>query len=514
MLIHNIGYVTSAVISLSLGLFVLSRGWGKKDYILYFLTTITFVIYCIAHVLGVNATDPELSRMFLLMTNVVLFTVCLTAHFGFSIFKKAHAQRWGIMIMYACATLLTIWLIKAPYLFIESSLPRQFFPHFLNPGPYYWVFAVFFLLSALYMFASLGLYYPKMDKIDRNRLTYFFMSFGYVYVVGSLFFLPIFDIEISMLPTAFIGLYTIPLAYGLLKYDLLNLHVVARHALGYFILVSVVGFMAAGINVLNNYLVQHYTGFPFWPIPFFTGIVILFVGSLIWRQIRQADILKYEFINNISHKFRTPLTHIRWLAEELRDADTPEERNRAVDQIQFASLRLFELTSAVIDVSKDENDLYLYRFTPVKIDEILRELFTAHSDLIERKKLHVRIDVPDQFPNIQADKTRIAFAMQIIFENALIYTKEGGEITVKARQIGGEILVTFKDNGIGIPVDDVTRIFSKFYRSTNARHTDTEGMGIGLYMAKNIIEKHRGSVWASSQGENYGAEFTVSLPIE
>jgi signal transduction histidine kinase len=506
--------VTSAVISLSLGLFVLSRGWGKRDYILYFLTTITFVVYCIAHVLGVNATDPEESKTFLLLTNIILFTVCFTAHFGFSIFKKVHAQRWGLMLMYACATLLTILLCKSPDLFLLNSTSKQFFPNFLNPGPHYWIFAVFFLLSSLYMFVALGLYYHKLDKIDQNRLTYFFMAFGYAYVIGSLFFLPIFGIEISMLPTAFIGLYTIPLAYGLLKYDLLNLHVVARHALGYFIAVCFVGFMTAGVNVLNNYLVQQYTGFPFWPIPFFTGVIILFIGALIWRQMRQADVLKYEFINNISHKFRTPLTHIRWLAEELRDADTAEERNRAVDQIQFASLRLFELTSAVIDVSKDENDLYLYRFTPVKIDDILRDLFTSHSDLIERKKLHVRIDVPSPFPNIQADKTRIAFAMQIIFENSLIYTKESGEITVKARQIGGEVLITFKDNGIGIPLDDVAHIFSRFYRSTNARHTDTEGMGIGLYMAKNIIEKHRGNVWASSLGEDHGSEFTVSLPIE
>jgi signal transduction histidine kinase len=418
------------------------------------------------------------------------------------------------MIMYASATLLTMWIIQKPELFILESVPRQFFPHFLNPGPDYWLFAVFFLVSSLYIFISLGLYYPKMEKMDRNRLNYFFASFGVVYVIGSLFFLPIFGINISMLPTALIGLYTVPLAYGLLKYDLLDVHVVARHALGYFIAVSTVGFLTAGVNVVNNYLVRHFTGFPFWPIPFFTGIMILGIGALIWRHIRQADILKYEFINNISHKFRTPLTHIRWLAEELRDADTAEERNRAVDQIQFASLRLFELTSAVIDVSKDENDLYLYRFTSVKIHEVLRDLFTTHSDVIERKKLHVHIDVPDNMPNIQADKTRISFAMQIIFENALIYTKEAGEVIVKARQIGGEVLITCRDDGIGIPVDDVSRIFSKFYRSTNARHTDTEGMGIGLYMAKNIIEKHKGSVSASSQGENLGSEFTVALPIE
>ncbi len=514
LLIHNIGFTTSAVLSLSLGLFVLSRGWNRREYILYFMTTLTFVIYCIAHLLGVNAVDPVQSKFFLLLTTIVMFTVCFNAHFGFSVFKKLPEQKWGLTIVYSLAVLLSTWLIWKPHLFLLNSAPAQFLPNFLVPGPYYWVFAVYFLIAAAYLFLALGKDYNKMDTIDKNRLNYFFVSFGFAYVIGSLFFLPIFGIQISLLPTAFIGLYTIPLAYGLLKYDLLDLHVVARNALLYFILVSVVGFATAGINVLNNFLIQHFNGFPFWPIPFFSGIVILVVGMIIWRQIRQVDVLKYEFINNISHKFRTPLTHIRWLAEELRDLESLSERNKAVDQIQYASLRLFELTSAVIDVSKDENDLYLYRFTPVHIDEILRDLFTTHDDLIERKKLKVDMDIPNNLPTVQADKTRIQFAIQIIFENALIYTPENGLVSVKARQVGGEVLITFKDDGIGISVDDISRIFSKFYRATNARHTDTEGMGIGLYMAKNIIEKHRGKIWAHSNGEDKGAEFTISLPIE
>lgn len=514
LLIHNIGYTISAVLSLSLGLFVLSRGWDKKDNRLYFFASLTFVIYILAHLLGVNAVDADLSYIFILVTNIIVFSVCFTAHFGFSVFKKLEKQKVGLSIMYICATALALLTVIRPDLLIMGVAPLQFFPNFLYPGPYYWLIAVFFLGSALYFFSVLGLGFSKMEQLDKNRLTYFYLSFGFAYVVGSLLFLPIFGVNINMLPTALIGFYTIPLAYGLLKYDLVNLHVVARHALMYFILVSLVGFSTTGINIINNYLIQHYNGFPFWPIPFFSGIIILLVGTLIWKQIRQADILKYEFINNVSHKFRTPLTHIRWLAEELRDSSDADMRNKAVDQIQYASLRLFELTNAVIDVSKDENDLYLYRFLPVRVETILKDLFTSHDDLIERKKLNIEFDIPDDLPTIQADKTRIQFALQIIFENSLIYTPEEGVINIKARQVGGEVVITFRDNGIGIALDDIPRIFSRFYRATNARHTDTEGMGIGLYMAKNIIDKHRGKIWVNSLGEGKGSEFTITLPIE
>lgn len=514
LLLHNIGYTVSAVLSLSLGLFVLSRGWTKRDNRLYFFASLSFVIYLLAHLLGTNATDPKLSYFFMLVTNVIIFSVCFTAHFGFSVFKKLKQQRVGLAIMYIFAFALMLLTIARPELLIAGVKPVQFFPFFLVPGPYYWTIAVFFLGSAAYFFAALGIGYHKLEQLDKSRLNYFYLSFGYAYVVGSLFFLPIFGMNISMLPTALIGLYTIPLAYGLLKYDLVNLHVVARHALMYFILVSLVGFSTAGINVLNNYLIHLYSGFPFWPIPFFSGIIILLVGTLVWKQLRQADILKYEFINNVSHKFRTPLTHIRWLAEELREDTSQEMRNKSVDQIQYASLRLFELTNAVIDVSKDENDLYLYRFMPVRVEEILKDLFTSHDDLIERKKLDIAFEMDDNLPTIQADKTRVQFALQIIFENSLIYTPEGGQIKIKARQVGGEVVITIRDNGIGISLDDIPRIFSKFYRATNARHTDTEGMGIGLYMAKNIIEKHRGKIWANSLGEGKGSEFTITLPID
>lgn len=514
LLIHNFGFVISAALSLFLGLFVLSRGWSRRDNILYFFATLTFVMFLLAHLLGVNATDADLARTFILGTNIIVFTVCFTAHFGFSVFKKLKSQRLGLMLMYIIASVFGVLTIVKPDWFIPTVAPLQFFPQFLVAGPYYWTLVVFFLASAIYFFAVIGIGHEKLDEVDKNRLKFFYLSFGFAYVVGSLFFLPIFGINFTMLPTALIGLYILPLAYGFLKYDLVDLHVVARHAFMFFFFLTLVGFSTTGINVLNNYLIQNYNGFPFWPIPFFSGIIILLIGTLIWKQLRQTDVLKYEFINNVSHKFRTPLTHIRWLAEELRGEGDQVARNKDVDQIQYASMRLFELTNAVIDVSKDENDIYLYRFTPVRVEVMLKDLFTAHDDLIERKKLHVSFDLGDSLPTIQADKTRVQFALQIIFENSLIYTPESGEILIKAHQVGGEVIITFKDNGIGISPDDLPSIFSKFYRAINARHTDTEGMGIGLYMAKNIIEKHRGRVWANSLGEGKGSEFVVALPIE
>jgi histidine kinase len=202
------------------------------------------------------------------------------------------------------------------------------------------------------------------------------------------------------------------------------------------------------------------------------------------------------------------------LAEDLREVTTEEERNKAVEQIQFASMRLFELTNIVIDASQNNNDLYLYHFTNVNIADIFKEISDTHNDQIEHKLLKVHLDIGPNVPTVKADKTRLQFALQIMYENALVYTPAGGSIDIKVRQIGGEIIVSIKDSGIGINEEDLPHVFSKFYRSQNARHADTEGMGIGLFMAKNIVEKHNGRIWAESYGENKGSTFSVALPIE
>jgi hypothetical protein len=317
-----------------------------------------------------------------------------------------------------------------------------------------------------------------------------------------------------MILTPLIGLYTIPVAYGVYKYDLLNINVAIKSTFLYSFLLVFIGGSIIAVNLLNNRLSLLYTNFPIWLLPLVSAFLVLFVGAVIWNQLRQADLLKYEFINNISHKFRTPLTHIRWLAEEFRDMDNREDRVKAVDQIQFASMRLFELTSAVIGASKNTNDLALYRFGEVNVRDLILDIDKAHRDEVDLKRLSVQFNIDESVGVIYADKARLQFALQIIFENSLKYTPEGGSIDVAVTKNEGEIHISFKDSGIGIRVDDVPHVFSKFFRAVNARHIDTEGMGIGLFIAKDIIEKHKGRIWAESEGENKGATFSVVLPVK
>ncbi len=515
LFIHNVGFIAFAALDLGLGIFVFLRGVKKKAHVLYLLTTLTFVTYCVLHLLSVNELNPFLAHRYLLHTTIVLLMVCLNAHLAFVMFNKEREQKKPLQVMYGGAIALISFFYIVPSAYQSMPTARYYFNNFLNPGPYYWVYMLYFFMVAVYFFSVLAVSYPKSTPGDKNRLKYFFVAFGWAYLMSVPIFMNIYGIStIDMMLTSLTGLYAVPLAYGVFKYDLININIAARNAIIYAFYTVFVGAAIVAVNILNNYLANQYADFPMWLLPMLSGLFVVLVGWVVWRQIREADLLKYEFINNISHKFRTPLTHIRWLAEDLRDTTDQAERGKAVEQIQFASMRLFELTNIVIDASQTTNDIYLYHFTAVNPEEIIREIDKAHEDQIEHKNLHVNIDVGPDIPKVKADKTRLRFALQILFENAIIYTLEGGYIDVKLRQIGGEVIISFKDSGIGIKEEDLPHVFSKFYRSQEARHTDTEGMGIGLFMAKNIVEKHNGRIWAESRGEGQGAVFSIALPIE
>ena len=233
-----------------------------------------------------------------------------------------------------------------------------------------------------------------------------------------------------------------------------------------------------------------------------------------WKKIRETEKLKYEFINNVTHKFRTPLTHIKWLAEELRSEPNLKTRSREVEQIQYAAMRLFELTNILIDVAKDDNDDFLYRFVKSDLSSLIKEIVDNHDEQTQQKKISVSLNIAPHLPEILIDINRLGFAIQILFENAIIYNNKGGSIKFSASREDNSIVCSIEDSGIGIAKEEMPRLFSKFYRAQNARLVDTEGMGLGLFMARSIIEKHGGKLYATSPGIGLGAKFIFNLPIK
>ncbi len=318
LFIHNGGYIFSAALSFIIGIFVLARGPKILFHRLYFLSNLGFSIYALFYILGTGTNNPELSRFFFMFSLVNLFTVTTNAHavWEFLGLGKKFKPVW--MTFYITATILLLFFITNSHSFLLSSKPYLYLNNFINPGNLYWLFVAFFSVVAVFFIGTLFKRWLSSEGSEKTRIAYFFVAFTWAYFSGSIAFLPIFGINADPVFSAFVGIHVIVLAYAMLNKKLIDLHIVASRAITFSIFTVLGGLLIIAGNWLGNYASVNVPGFPAWIAPLISGVAVAIIGFLVMRRLREADLLKYEFINNISHKFRTPLTHIRWLSEELR----------------------------------------------------------------------------------------------------------------------------------------------------------------------------------------------------
>ncbi|MES2409747.1 MAG: ATP-binding protein [Patescibacteria group bacterium] len=515
LLTINIAGIFCTSIILLLGIFVLFKAHRKVSHILFFLLTISVVAYYIGHLLGINATNAISARndfMFLLSD---IFIVIFSIHFVYEVFGQKTIERKVVLYAtYLIGMLLFVYFVINPEMFLGIPHSKLYLPYYYVPGPGFIIFNIFFLLCSLYNVYDLWRCYVGSNNIEKNRAKYMFIGFLYGYTLGSTAFLLVFDIPIDPVYAIFCGLYTIPFAYSFLSFELLDVRVVAKKAFLYSVGVVGVGIALIFVNSVNNFLVAHIKDFPPLLIPFLSGGVVVVLGILVWRKIREVDMLKYEFVTVITHKFRTPLTYIKWSMENLLvEKNTDEQRKKIIGEVQIACERLNSLTDLLVDLEKSESNKYAYQFKEQDISELLRHIVLNNMKQFEDKHIDLSTSYPDNPVFSMVDKERLEFALQIILDNAVLYTPNLGKISISLKVQGHEAKIIFRDRGIGIQKEDLPLIFTKFFRSHDAQNTDTEGMGIGLFIAKNIFKKHGGNIIAESEGKDLGSVFTITLPI-
>jgi signal transduction histidine kinase len=217
------------------------------------------------------------------------------------------------------------------------------------------------------------------------------------------------------------------------------------------------------------------------------------------------------------------MNSLRWLlinsewASEILKKLVPEgsqnESRLAVNEIDNANELLVELTDMLVSLRQSDDINYLYSFESTDVSKVLEKTLRNMNKHIQDKKIDFTFLSKKDAPFAMVDVRRIQFAFQIVIENAVVYTHEGGKISLSITEESGKVVITIVDNGIGISKDDLSRIFNKFWRSKEAKTTDTEGMGIGLFMAREIIERHDGEIYAFSEGVGRGSTFTIKLPL-
>jgi len=230
-------------------------------------------------------------------------------------------------------------------------------------------------------------------------------------------------------------------------------------------------------------------------------------------KAREIEEMKDEFFSTISHELRTPLFSIQGFVRLILDNQVPEEKTRRefMEIISRQTEQLAQLVNNLLNISRLESGALELQREPVQLLDVLRQAALKLQSIAQGKKIVLETDLPARLPPVTGDRDWLEPVVTNLVGNAIKFTPEGGRVTISARQSAGEILVEVSDTGIGIPKESLDRIFTKFYRVPDETDQHPEGTGLGLHIARQIVEAHGGRIWAeSSVGQ--GSTFRFTLP--
>lgn len=237
------------------------------------------------------------------------------------------------------------------------------------------------------------------------------------------------------------------------------------------------------------------------------------------RLIPNSNIIKdtkVDFVSLAAHQFKRPLSELRLSLQMLSEGDfgqmTPQQ-NYIVKKTHERVNMLIRLIDDLLRMTKAGGKKHTHESMPVDIEELIESIIASASEEIMRKSIDFRFQKPFvRVPKLVVNKEEMLLALQNIIDNAIKYTPVGGDITVTLTADNKRLECKVRDSGIGIPEIQKGKLFSQFFRGSNAVKVESIGSGLGLFISKNIIEAHHGKIWFESK-ENIGSTFFVSLPI-
>jgi two-component system phosphate regulon sensor histidine kinase PhoR len=228
-------------------------------------------------------------------------------------------------------------------------------------------------------------------------------------------------------------------------------------------------------------------------------------------DIRRTERMRRDFVANVSHEFKTPLTSIRGYAETLMSGakDDPQIAADFLKTIERNAKHLEALVSDLLTLARLEAEVPSTR-EPIALKSLIEEQISSRASAVQEQQISVTIQCPPI--EIQTDRSRLSTALSNLIDNAIYYNRRRGQITIAAEVQGSTMKLTVADTGRGIPADELPRIFERFYRVDKARTRESGGTGLGLSIVKHAIESQGGTIGVTSRVGS-GSTFTIRLPV-
>ena len=236
-------------------------------------------------------------------------------------------------------------------------------------------------------------------------------------------------------------------------------------------------------------------------------------GNQISEKTKDIERLKSDFLSIISHELYTPLTPIKDSIEQLMtDKGLSETSRQLVEIIDRQVERMQSLIDDLMDLSQIEIEEWELHKEVIDLKELAEHKLADFKPKAHSKNIDLELKIKGELPKLRLDKKRIGHALKILLDNAIKFTPEDGRVSLQLYRISDGIEIAIEDTGIGLSKDSIDKIFDSFYQVEDHLTRKKGGTGVGLTIAKRIVEAHNGYIWAESQGMGAGSRFIFLLP--
>ncbi len=382
----------------------------------------------------------------------------------------------------------------------------------------HFIYALYIISYFLIAFLIIFDIFKKTTGLTKTQLFYLFIGtlISAIIGIGSNLILPLLGIfTFNWLGQIGVITLVILISYSILKYQLFDIKIILTEVLVLSLLILLIGRILALSPYNTNDLILNFVSF------IFTSIFSYFLVKSVRKEVEQKEKfeqlnrIKSEFLSFASHQVKAPMAVVKGYAELIaKNIDNvPEQAKDFAKKIEESVNNLLVLIEEFMDYRRIEEGKLELHFEEVEIISLIKEIVNNLNLLAKQKNLELSFETNLEQMIIKVDKVRFSQVIQNLIDNAIKYTPQGWVKVKVYSKDHKELIIEVSDSGIGMSKELQSKLFGEFVRDPSIKK-EIIGTGLGLYIAKNIVEAHKGTIWAESEGEGKGSKFYIKLPLD